>query len=106
VTGIQPGSRFRRTGALLAVGVLAATVSACSGSDGNSAGGGGSGDGYQVKLGYFPNLTLVIVVWQILFMSGWKPESVFPGPVAVFERLWNGGTATPSPAPPSGSRSG
>ena len=32
---------------------------------------------------------LVILIWQILYMSGWKPESVFPGPVAVFERLWN-----------------
>jgi NitT/TauT family transport system substrate-binding protein len=47
--------------ALAVVGVLAATLTACGGDDNNSdnasGGAGGVGDDYQVKLGYFPNLT-------------------------------------------------
>jgi NitT/TauT family transport system permease protein len=31
---------------------------------------------------------LVLLLWQVVYMSGWKPESVFPGPATVFERLW------------------
>jgi len=30
---------------------------------------------------------LVILLWQFAFMSHWKPESVFPGPATVFNRL-------------------
>jgi NitT/TauT family transport system permease protein len=30
---------------------------------------------------------LVILIWQLAYMSGWKPESVFPGPATVFTRL-------------------
>lgn len=57
------GARFRRLAALAAVGVLAATLTACGGDDKNdSAGGtgntgGATTDDYQIKLGYFPNLT-------------------------------------------------
>jgi NitT/TauT family transport system permease protein len=35
-------------------------------------------------------LAIVIVVggWQLVVMSGWKPEFVLPSPFTVFERLW------------------
>jgi NitT/TauT family transport system substrate-binding protein len=64
VTVSLTGARFRRLAALAVVGVLAATLTACGGDDNksDSAGGtnntgGGTTDDYQVKLGYFPNLT-------------------------------------------------
>jgi len=31
---------------------------------------------------------LVLGVWQVVYMSQWKPESVLPGPQTVFGRLW------------------
>jgi NitT/TauT family transport system permease protein len=30
---------------------------------------------------------VVILVWEIAFLAHWKPESVFPGPATVFDRL-------------------
>ena len=35
-------------------------------------------------------LAIVIVVggWQLVVMSGWKPEFVLPSPFTVFDRLW------------------
>lgn len=63
MTGNTTGSRWRRLGALVAVGVLATTLTACGGddddssSDNNSGDNGATTDDYEVKLGYFPNLT-------------------------------------------------
>ena len=62
MTGSITGARFRRLGALVAVGVLATTLTACgsdddSDDDNASGGSGAPSDDYQVKLGYFPNLT-------------------------------------------------
>jgi sulfonate transport system substrate-binding protein len=66
VTVSLTGARFRRFAALAVIGVLAASLTACGGdddkSDDNAGGTGGTGGGavtddYQVKLGYFPNLT-------------------------------------------------
>jgi NitT/TauT family transport system substrate-binding protein len=61
VTVSLTGARFRRLAGIAVVCVLAATLTACGGddSDGSDAGGGAAsgGDDYQVKLGYFPNLT-------------------------------------------------
>lgn len=57
---LKTGTRFRRFGALVAVGVLATSLAACSSSDNGSKssnGGGGSSSGTKVRLGYFPNLT-------------------------------------------------
>jgi NitT/TauT family transport system permease protein len=34
-------------------------------------------------------LTIVIVGWQLVVWSGWKPEYVLPGPNKVFPRLWD-----------------
>jgi sulfonate transport system substrate-binding protein len=57
------GTRFRRLGALVAVGVLATSLAACSSDNGSSdssspkSSGGSSGSGGEVHLGYFPNLT-------------------------------------------------
>lgn len=58
------GTRFRRLGALVAVGVLATALASCGSDDDsdNTAGSGGDNagaatDNYEVKLGYFPNLT-------------------------------------------------
>jgi NitT/TauT family transport system permease protein len=31
---------------------------------------------------------LVLLFWQIVVWSGWKPEFVLPGPSAAFSRLW------------------
>jgi NitT/TauT family transport system substrate-binding protein len=64
VTGSITGRRFRRLGVLVAVAALATTLTACgsddnggsSASGGDTTGGGGTDD-YEVKLGYFPNLT-------------------------------------------------
>lgn len=55
---VLTGARFRRLGALVAMGVLATSLAAC-GSDGDGGNGAGAsgGDNYEVKLGYFPNLT-------------------------------------------------
>jgi NitT/TauT family transport system permease protein len=33
-------------------------------------------------------LGLVVLFWQIVVWSGWKPDYVLPGPAAVFARLW------------------
>jgi sulfonate transport system substrate-binding protein len=60
VTVSLTGARLRRMAALAVVGVLAATLTACGGDDNsndNASGGAAGGDDYQVKLGYFPNLT-------------------------------------------------
>jgi NitT/TauT family transport system permease protein len=32
---------------------------------------------------------LVILIWEIAYLSHWKPEAVFPGPATVFDRLWH-----------------
>jgi NitT/TauT family transport system permease protein len=29
-----------------------------------------------------------LLIWQLVVWSGWKPEYVLPGPVAVFQTLW------------------
>ena len=36
-------------------------------------------------------MAIVIVVggWQLVVMSGWKPEFVLPSPFTVFQRLWD-----------------
>jgi NitT/TauT family transport system substrate-binding protein len=63
VTGSITGRRLRRLGALVAVGVLATALTACGSDDdgsddsASSGNGGGTTDDYEVKLGYFPNLT-------------------------------------------------
>jgi NitT/TauT family transport system permease protein len=31
---------------------------------------------------------LVLLVWQVVVWSGWKPKYVLPGPAPVFSRLW------------------
>src|SRR4029453_6368102 len=31
---------------------------------------------------------LGLLIWQLIVWSGWKPEYVLPGPVAVFQTLW------------------
>jgi NitT/TauT family transport system permease protein len=33
-------------------------------------------------------ILLVLVVWQLVVLSGWRPEYVFPGPVTVLGELW------------------
>ena len=33
-------------------------------------------------------VTIVIGGWQLLVVSGWRPEFTFPSPFTVFERLW------------------
>jgi NitT/TauT family transport system permease protein len=34
-------------------------------------------------------IALVLSAWQVVVWSGWKPDYVLPGPVAVFQRLGN-----------------
>jgi len=34
-------------------------------------------------------IALALTVWQVVVWSGWKPDYVLPGPLAVFERLAN-----------------
>ncbi|MEU8266098.1 ABC transporter permease [Sphaerisporangium sp. NPDC049002] len=33
-------------------------------------------------------VVLVLVIWELVVLSGWRPEYVFPGPVAVLGDLW------------------
>ena len=35
-------------------------------------------------------LALVLIVWQLVVWSGWRPQSVLPGPAAVLQRLAGG----------------
>ncbi|MEU0477913.1 ABC transporter permease [Streptosporangium sp. NPDC006013] len=34
-------------------------------------------------------IVLVLAVWELVVLSGWRPEYVLPGPVTVLEDLWN-----------------
>ncbi|MEV4382342.1 ABC transporter permease [Streptosporangium sp. NPDC049644] len=34
-------------------------------------------------------ILLVLAVWELVVLSGWRPEYVLPGPVTVLEDLWN-----------------
>ncbi len=39
----------------------------------------------------WPKLMAIVIVvggWQLVVMSGWKPEFVLPSPFTVFQRLW------------------
>jgi NitT/TauT family transport system permease protein len=39
----------------------------------------------------WPKLLAIVIViggWQLVVMSGWKPEFVLPSPFTVFDRLW------------------
>jgi NitT/TauT family transport system permease protein len=39
----------------------------------------------------WPKLLAIVIViggWQLIVMSGWKPEFVLPSPFTVFDRLW------------------
>ncbi|WP_326645316.1 ABC transporter permease [Streptosporangium sp. NBC_01755] len=34
-------------------------------------------------------IVLVLAVWELVVLSGWRPEYVLPGPVTVLADLWN-----------------
>ncbi|WP_433368102.1 ABC transporter permease [Streptosporangium sp. CA-115845] len=34
-------------------------------------------------------IVLVLAAWELVVLSGWRPEYVLPGPVTVLEDLWN-----------------
>ncbi|MEV0752379.1 ABC transporter permease [Streptosporangium sp. NPDC050280] len=34
-------------------------------------------------------IALVLAVWELVVLSGWRPEYVLPGPVTVLADLWN-----------------
>lgn len=53
MTGHLTAKRVRRLGAIVAAGVITASLAACSSDNGSD----GSGGSTEVKLGYFPNLT-------------------------------------------------
>ena len=39
----------------------------------------------------WPKLMAIVIVvggWQLVVMSGWKPEFILPSPFTVFDRLW------------------
>jgi NitT/TauT family transport system substrate-binding protein len=89
VTVSLTGARFRRLAALAAIGVLAATLTACGGddnsSDAASSGSGGATDDYEVKLGYFPNLThgsAIVGIDKGLFESNLSEDG---GSIKVFD---------------------
>ena len=47
----------------------------------------------RVWLATWPKVAAVAIslfLWQLVVWSGWKPEFVLPGPVPVFQELWNG----------------
>ncbi len=33
-------------------------------------------------------LVIVLGIWELVYVSGWKPHDIFPGPVQVFPDLW------------------
>ena len=57
MTGHLTRKRLVRLGAVVAAGVIATSLAACSSDDSSDDSNGGSGSGTEVKLGYFPNLT-------------------------------------------------
>ena len=47
----------------------------------------------RIWLATWPKVAAVAIslfLWQVVVWSGWKPEYVLPGPVPVFEELWEG----------------
>ncbi|MFC4590796.1 ABC transporter permease [Sphaerisporangium corydalis] len=34
-------------------------------------------------------IILVLVIWELVVLSGWRPEYVLPGPITVLGDLWN-----------------
>ncbi|MEZ0365986.1 ABC transporter permease [Mycobacterium sp. pUA109] len=45
--------------------------------------------GLQVVGANLLAIALVLVAWQLVYLSGWKPSSVLPGPATVFTNLWH-----------------
>jgi NitT/TauT family transport system permease protein len=37
----------------------------------------------------FVAIGIVVLIWQLAYASGWKPESVFPSPATVLGSLWD-----------------
>ncbi|WP_248959872.1 ABC transporter permease [Sphaerisporangium perillae] len=37
----------------------------------------------------FSAILLVLAIWEVVVLTGWRPEYVFPGPVTVLGELWN-----------------
>jgi|CZLB01.1.fsa_nt_gi NitT/TauT family transport system permease protein len=33
-------------------------------------------------------LAIVLGIWEVVYLSGWKPHDIFPGPAQVFPNLW------------------
>jgi NitT/TauT family transport system permease protein len=47
----------------------------------------------RIWLATWPKVAAVAIslfLWQLVVWSGWKPEYVLPGPVPVFQELWEG----------------
>jgi NitT/TauT family transport system permease protein len=47
----------------------------------------------RIWLATWPKVAAVAIslfLWQLVVWSGWKPEYVLPGPVPVFQELWDG----------------
>jgi NitT/TauT family transport system permease protein len=34
-------------------------------------------------------ITVIVSIWELIVLSGWKPSFILPGPVAVAENLWH-----------------
>lgn len=47
---------------------------------------------HRIAVSVWPKIlgvTAIVVVWQLVALSGWKPSYILPGPVAVAENLWH-----------------
>jgi NitT/TauT family transport system substrate-binding protein len=84
VSVLTTGTRFRRLGALVAVGVLATSLAACNSNNGSSNSSSG-GSSTTVKLGYFPNLTHASAIVGIDKNYFAKDLSKDKGKLSVFD---------------------
>ena len=52
---------------------------------------GHAGIAHRVAAAIWPKLvaiTVIVAIWELIVLSGWKPSYILPGPVAVAENLW------------------
>jgi NitT/TauT family transport system permease protein len=50
------------------------------------------GIAHRIVVTIWPKLvaiTVIVAIWELIVLSGWKPSFILPGPVAVAENLWH-----------------
>jgi NitT/TauT family transport system permease protein len=50
------------------------------------------GIAHRIVVAIWPKLvaiTVIVAIWELIVLSGWKPSFILPGPVAVADNLWH-----------------